>query len=372
MLRIGFDAKRFFFNSTGLGNYSRNLLGSLALLAPENEYLLYSPKAPERLPEVAENLSIRLPEGLMGRKLPSLWRRKYICRQLKRDGLDLYHGLSHELPLGIEHTGIRTVVSMHDLIFLRYPHQYPWLDRISYTAKFQHACRVADQIVAISQQTRQDLIDFFNISPERIRVIYQQCDPRFYNPVTKSERQRLRQQHGLPDTYILYVGSIIERKNLLGLVQAWSSLPKGSRPFLVVVGKGKAYEQKVREELARQQLADACLFLPQLPTSDLPGLYQMASALVYPSVFEGFGLPILEALESKTPVITSQGSCFAETGGDAARYADPLSPDSLRQALLEVLEDQDLRAAMVAKGKQHAQAFRPERLVPQWMEVYGG
>ena len=172
-MKIGFDAKRAFFNPTGLGNYSRTLISSLSNRFPDHEYFLYSPKVSHNglFSADTNNLQLRIPAGLIAKLAPALWRSYGMNRTLKQDKLDLYHGLSHELPAGIKKTKIPSVVTIHDLIYLRYPKYYPAMDRWVYDKKFRHSCRVADRIIAVSEQTRRDLIEFFNVIPEKITVI---------------------------------------------------------------------------------------------------------------------------------------------------------------------------------------------------------
>ena len=174
-MRIGFDAKRAFLNNTGLGNYSRDTIRVLSNFYPDNKYFLYTPKEKgnSRLAflDNRNNTFVRTPQSLLNKALKSYWRSKSIVSDLFNNKIDIYHGLSHELPLGIEKTNIKTVVTIHDLIFIRYPHLFRTIDRKIYYKKFNSACHRADKIIAVSQQTKQDIIDFFLIPEEKIEVI---------------------------------------------------------------------------------------------------------------------------------------------------------------------------------------------------------
>ncbi|MBM3440663.1 MAG: glycosyltransferase family 4 protein, partial [Bacteroidetes bacterium] len=336
---IGFDAKRAFHNRTGLGHYSRTLLRDLSRFYPEQRYLLFNPK-PSSLFDLSPfpSLQERLPETTFDRLLPALWRSSRIIGTLKEESVQLYHGLSHELPQGIERGRTKTVVTMHDLIHERYPEQYPWLDRKIYTRKFQYACDVADTIIAISEQTKNDLIDFYMVPAEKIKVCYQSCNPAFAEKVSEAEKARVRKIYDLPDRFFLYVGSVIERKNLLSICKAMDLLRDEIDIPLVVIGEGKKYLQQVKAYVEKVGLSNRIIFLSAHPAarqisfqnaSDFPAIYQLATAMIYPSMFEGFGIPVLEALWSGLPVITSNISSLPEAGGDAALYVNPAHPEEI-------------------------------------------
>ena len=178
---IGFDAKRANANFTGLGNYSRFMVDTMATYGDEHKYRMYIPKQCKNASYDSllkhKNVSSILPRSSVMKRFRALWRTFFIKRGLLQDGVQLYHGLSNELPVGIHRTGIRSVVTIHDLIFLRYPQYYHRLDRIIYNRKFNYACRKADRIVAVSECTKRDIVKFYGISPEKIDVVYQGCDP---------------------------------------------------------------------------------------------------------------------------------------------------------------------------------------------------
>jgi len=373
-LNIAFDAKRAFQNTTGLGNYSRSLISALAVHFPEHQYFLFAPKKTGLFNTAPfADMQVVLPQRPLHRFFRGAWRSKYVVGDLQQHQIGLYHGLSHEIPFGIHRSGVKSVVTMHDLIFERYPGQYNPIDVQTYRRKAKYACRYADKVVAISQQTREDLITYYNTDPEKIAVVYQSCDPAFAVPHTTEQLQLMWQQYSLPQEYLLYVGSVIERKNLLGLVKALHILKGHIDLPLVVLGDGKGYKKQVKAYIAAHDLEQQVIWLNEqrrLPYADLPMLYQGAKAFLYPSTFEGFGIPILEALWSRTPVITSRGSCFAETAGDAAQYTDPLDPVSIAHAIRRVVEDTALAQDMKEKGWAHAHRFTPDKCAAAMMEVY--
>jgi glycosyltransferase involved in cell wall biosynthesis len=367
-MRIGFDAKRAFFNQSGLGNYSRTLISQMSLLFPENEYFLFSPKNPSASSGFPpENKKIIKPSQFLHKQFPSIWRSAFMGQDIRNYKIQLFHGLSNELPLDIQKSNARSVVTIHDLIFLRYPNLYNRADRAIYKSKFQRSCKLADAVVAISEQTKADIVHFFNIPPEKIHVIYQACNPLYYSLASDDIKKIVRKKYSLPEKYMLYVGTIEERKNLLQLITAKNEY-KIPLPLLVI-GRPTPYLEKVREYITKHNIQDI-LFLKSLDQEELPAIYQMAELFIYPSSFEGFGIPILEALNSGVPVITGTGSCMPETGGPHSIYINPLQTSEIADSIKLVLNNPELKRKMVEEGKKHALLFREERTAGEMMKLY--
>ena len=267
---IGFDAKRANANFTGLGNYSRFMVDTMATYGDEHKYRMYIPKQCKNASYDSllkhKNVSSILPRSSVMKRFRALWRTFFIKRGLLQDGVQLYHGLSNELPVGIHRTGIRSVVTIHDLIFLRYPQYYHRLDRIIYNRKFNYACRKADRIVAVSECTKRDIVKFYGISPEKIDVVYQGCDPVFARPVSKKEKDRVRAAYGLPERFILSVGTIEERKNLLLAVKAVEKLDD---VHLVAIGKSTDYAKKVQDYVEAHGLENRVHIIHNLKFADI-------------------------------------------------------------------------------------------------------
>lgn len=369
-MHIGFDAKRFFYNATGLGNYSRNTIFSLAETFPEHRYFLYAVQKRAKICTNPHHPAIAVQEPCpLGRALPALWRTWGLPRTARPHALDIFHGLSHELPAARFSATTRTVVTMHDLLFVTHPHLYPWIDRQIYAIKYRASCLRADVIVAISTHTAQNLCEWLRIPEERVQVVYQCCDPGFFFPPDQAAWHRVRERYHLPAEYVLFVGSLIPRKGCMTLLQAVAALPAHSRIPVVVVGTGPQ-KQDLERLRARLGLSTLVHFLGRVDSADLPALYQQATVFSYPSVGEGFGIPILEALCSKVPVITSTGSCFAEVGGDAALYTEPGKSEALAHALAQVLGDSALRQTMITRGLRQAQQFHPQATATRLMRLY--
>ena len=379
-MRIAFDAKRAFHNGTGLGHYSRTLIHSLATSFPQHQYYLLNPKPASLFSVTGPNLEEISPPPLLPGFLRGYWRTKSCVQDLADQGVQLYHGLSHEIPIGLDKKSIASVVTMHDLIFERYPHQYKWADRKIYRAKFKFALRHADRVIAISEQTKRDLIEFYQADPAKIRVCYQSCNPLFGTTIAAEEKDRIRIKYKLPAQFFLSVGSIIERKNLLAVCQALSLLKKEDRLPLVVIGSGGAYKKKVETFLHEKGLEQEVILLSDQPENkkdsafltarDVPAIYQTATALLDPSIFEGFGIPVLEGLFSRIPVLTSTVSCLPEAGGPGAFYVDPFQPEQIAEQLISITTNVEEVKKKIELGWQHAQQFLPMQTAKAVMQVY--
>jgi len=365
---LGFDAKRFFHNKTGLGNYSRDLIRILAKYHPENSYLLYNPKPKkiDRIPIDGKIIIEHLPDTKKDKKFSSLWRLFFICSQIKKDKVELFHGLSGEIPIGLNKTGIKTVVTIHDLIFMRYPDLYSFFDRKIHYFKFKYAANKADLIIAISEQTKKDIVTYLDINPNKIKVIYQGCAPIFKEDIPNKFIENTRKKYKLPANFILNVGTIETRKNVLSVIKAMKVIDTQ----LVIIGKKTTYFKEINSYILENNLQNKIIFLENVELKELASIYRMASVFIYPSIFEGFGIPIIEALYSKTPVITSKGGCFKEAGGENSIYIDALNTEDLRIELNELLINSEKRDEMKQKGFEFVQKFNDENIARNWIETY--
>ena len=368
-MRIGFDAKRAFANKTGLGNYSRFVLDTLLKNEKGNEYLAYTPKNNQNLfPEFPENL-IRKPTSFLDKKLSAYWRYASVTSQLKKDKVDVFHGLSHEIPQGLDSAGIASVVTIHDLIFEKLPSHFKAIDRAIYRHKFKSACQRSDVVIAISEQTKRDLVDLYAVNPEKIKVVYQDCNPVFKQQVGSEKRNEILKKCGIDRPYILCVGTIEERKNQLKLVEAFSLLKKGDFK-LVLVGKQTPYTRQITDFVQANKLQDRIILLQNVPTEHLPALYQQAEIFAYISIYEGFGIPILESLHSGTPVVAAKGSCLEEAGGPGGLYGNPDDAEDIAARLEKILYDSELQQTLISAGKIHAEKFAGEHIASELVAIY--
>lgn len=372
-MRIGFDGKRAVQNYTGLGNYSRYIADILCRFYPENSYVLYTPKKREnkRLEQLIDKfrqLSINYPIKNIWKRLSSIWRIWGITGQLEQEEIQLFHGLSNELPLNIRKSKIKSVVTIHDLIFLRFPQYYRFIDRKIYTYKFRKACENSDRIIAISECTKQDIIRHFHIPAEKIEVIYQGCDISFTQMVTDEKKKEVRERYQLPEHFILNVGSIEERKNALSAVK---TLPMLSQHIhIVIVGRRTKYTEEIERFTKENGLSKRVHIISNVPFNDLPALYQSADIFVYPSRFEGFGIPIIEALYSGVPVVAATGSCLEEAGGPNSIYIHPDDITGMVNAFKRILTNPNIQKVMIENGKIFVKRFSEERQAIQVMNIY--
>jgi glycosyltransferase involved in cell wall biosynthesis len=370
-MNLGFDSKRLFCNFTGLGNYSRTLLKNLSEFYPENNYFLYSPKVKET-PETSFFLNENLYKTYTPKSiLKSYWRSFSIVKQLKKDKIEIYHGLSNELPANIHKSNIKSIVTIHDLIFKHYPNTYPAFDRKIYDLKFKTSCKNANRIIAISESTKKDITKFYGINPDKIDVVYQCCNPIYYNLQAQQEVEKTIKEYSLPEKYLLFVGSVEERKNLKVIIEAYQFLSENLKIPLVILGKPRE-KNEVVQLIKSNKIEHLVIWKSNVKNNlNLQAFYQKAAALIYPSLFEGFGLPVVEGLLSKTPVITSNTSSLPEAGGPSSFYINPTNPKEMANAIEQVLCDADLRQRMIKKGYQYAiENFSAEVVTKRMMEIY--
>ncbi len=365
---LGFDAKRFFHNKTGLGNYSRDLIRILAHYYPENTYLLYNPK-PKKINRIEIDGKIiieKLPIKNSNKKFTSLWRLFNVTSQIKADKVAVFHGLSGEIPIGLNKSGIKTVVTIHDLIFMRYPELYTFFDRKIHYYKFKYAANKADLVIAISEQTKKDIVEYLKIKPEKIKVIYQGCSPVFKEEISKEFLEITRTKYNLPLNFILNVGTIEKRKNILSAIKAIKNIDIQ----LVIIGKKTAYYNEISNYISENKLEDKIIFLENVALKELAAIYRMSQIFIYPSIFEGFGIPIIEALYSQTPVITTKGGCFAEAGGENSIYVDSLNVIEIRNEIYNLLNNPEKQESMKIKGFNFVQQFNDDVIATSLMNTY--
>lgn len=367
-MNIGFEAKRIFHNKTGLGNYSRDLIRLLSQYYPENTYALYNPKKASQRLFKSNNINVfeKKPRSLFHKKFYNFWRQKGVVKDLTKDGVSIFHGLSGEIPFGLRANKIKSVVTIHDLIFVRYPHFYSFFDRKIHFYKFKKAVRQSDLVIAISEQTKNDIVEFLKIDASKIKVIYQGCHSVFKKDFSDNEYNEVITKYNLPKEFILNVGTIETRKNILLAVKAIKNIDT----CLVLVGKETDYADEVKNYISAHQLGNKVIFLKGLSLEELAILYKLAKVFVYPSLYEGFGIPIIEALYSKTPVITTSGGVFPEAGGPDSIYVNQTSVTEMENAILKLLQNDDLRKEITQKGWDFVQKFNDENIANQLIQVY--
>jgi len=367
-MKIAFDAKRALNNSSGLGNYSRNLFNALTQEFPDNDYLLFSSKAKDEFfHQLNGNFKIIFPETRFQKSTPALWRSFGIKSDLQKHRAEIYHGLSNEIPFGISGSGVRSVVTIHDLIFLKHKEQYPFADRQIYELKTCYAVKHADKIIAVSNETKNDLMEMYGVEEEKVEVVYPIIDKAFEIQELRSQNQ---DKYNLPSKYILNVGSFFPRKNQETLIAAFNLIKNKVEEDLILIGNSGTMKEKLELYLQKINLQQRVKILTDVTKEDLPIIYQHASAFVFPSLFEGFGMPVVEALLSKVPVIATKGGCFEEAGGKDSLYINPNSAEEIADAILKVLNDTELKNKMIETGFVHAQTMNEKIIAERTMNVY--
>ncbi len=362
---IGYEAKRIFHNAVGLGNFGRNLIRNLTEHYPGNQYLLYNPKSAEiplekQCPQVKEILP-----PYQNVLLSNIWRQYLLSDKVVKDRVDIFHGLSQELPSGLKKRKVKSVVSVHDFIFLRYPRLYRYIDRKIYFKKVKQACEQATRIVAVSEQTRKDINHFLKIPSEDIDIIYQSCNPVFSQQIDQQDIWETLNHHSLPEEFLLFVGTLERRKNPHLVLKAVEKLEIPA----VLIGRPTRFW---KQHLAKFPAAKAHLIHTPLVsnTRQLAHLYRAAKLFVYPSDYEGFGIPVLEAVISGTPVITSNNSSLPEVAGPSSILVNTQKPAELTKQIERVWQSKALQKELTRASLIFAENFADKKIAEHWNRLY--
>jgi glycosyltransferase involved in cell wall biosynthesis len=362
-MKIGLDAKRAFLNRTGLGNYSRNIIRSLIQYYPEHEYYLFTPKVDPtgfyaEIKDIA-NVKIIQPANKIGR---GLWRSYGITKLINQFRLDVYHGLSNELPYNIKKATAKKVVTIHDLIPFKEDAFRNVIQDFSYRSKMRTACKNADLVTPISKATLEDIQQLFGTDPHKMMVIYQ---PIEFKHSEKLPEVKIKYQ--LPAEYILQVGTVEYRKNIQIIIRAMIRL-KDENLHYVVVGKKTRFFKSLFSYSSNKGLINNIHFIDPVSNDELAAIYLASSAVMYPSLYEGFGLPIAEAIHFGKPVLTTAGGCFLEAGGPGAYYCNTSDVEEVAATILTILKTDNSR--MIEAGKQHIAQFNSKAAADALIQSY--
>jgi glycosyltransferase involved in cell wall biosynthesis len=367
-LRIAIDAHSV---GTGLGgneSYATNLIEALAEIDQANRYTLYVTKR-----EAVERFGNRWPNFLVRSTLPHTPLIRIpltLSAELRRNPVDVLHVQFTAPPF----SPCPVVVSIHDLSFEHLPQTFKWRSRKQLRITVRRTARQASQVIALSQYARNDIVRTYEVSPDRISVIPLAAGDHFRPIRDEEELQRVRQTYGIEGEYMLSVGAIQPRKNLGRLVAAYSHLrgakPEGKLPKLVLVGKCAWLYDETLHAIKELELSDSIILTGYVPGSDLPALYSGALCFIYPSYFEGFGLPPLEAMQCGVPVIVGNRTSLPEVVGDAGVLVDPFDVNALAAAIEKVESDSNLRAELSVQGLARAKLFKWRETARQTLAVY--
>ncbi len=362
-LRIGLDGTTLQEERSGIGFYTERLFAGLFEVDRANEYTLFSN---------AEVRSDRIPARLVhrGHRFPvrGVWMQVVLPFLLRRARVDVCHYTNYVAPLL---SGRPSVVTFHDMTVLLLPGCSPWKKRLLLRPLIPLIARRADAIIAVSESARRDILRLLRVPQEKIHVIHEGVEPIFRPVEDARERARVRGRYGLRGPYLIAVGTVEPRKNLVRLSRAFREVRDETGRdlrLLLVGGKGWRGEEILRE--VRKVAGEAVVWAGYAPSEDLPALYSGAEALVYPSLYEGFGLPVIEAMACGTPVITSNNSSLREVAGDAALLVDPEDTGDIAAAVRRVIEDAGLREGLRRKGLARAAQFSWEEAAKQTLKVY--
>ncbi len=370
-LRIGFDATAAVSQGGGIGRYTRELLRAMARADLENGYRLFyaSRTVPHPLPPLPANFHItRLPFHDIW--LARVWQRAQapLPADWITGPIDLFHSPDFTLPP--VRRGTRTLLTVHDLSFVRDPDSAAPGLRGYLEVVVPRSVARADHILADSAATREDLIELYKTPPSKVSVLYCGIDAAFRPMKDAQTLAAVRARYGLGSApFILAVSTLQPRKNYVRLIQAFARLPTQETNLVIAGGKGWLFET-IFSEVERLRLRQRVIFPGFVADGDLPALYSAARLLAYPSLYEGFGLPMLEAMACGTPVVASTASCLPEVAGDAALLVSPTDVEALAAALDRVLSDEALRADLIAKGYSRVGQFSWGKSARQLLGVY--
>jgi len=364
-MRVAIDARKL--HDFGIGTYIRNLLRHLARRDSQTEYVLLCHDADRPgLAALGPNFRpVREPSPNY-----SVREQLHVPLVVRRERPDVYHAPHYVLPMGL---GCRTVVTIHDCIHLRFPHYLPGrLAHLYARASMRHAAIRSDRLITVSEASKRDIIHYFDVPPEKIEVIYNAIDERFGLDPPEEAVARVRERYQLDHQFVLYVGNIKPHKNLVRLIEAFAAVRQRSfdQLKLLIIGDEISKLPSLRRAVHSHKLHKHVRFLGFLPDDMLAILYRLASVFVFPSLYEGFGLPPLEAMASGTPVVTSNLSSLAEVAGDAAVLVDPYDVDAIADGIRRVLTDPALADDLRRKGLLRAREFSWQASVARTQAIY--
>ncbi len=362
-MHIGIDASRIALTErTGTENYTYNLIEAIKRLDQTNKYTLYFNKLPQYFEITQPNMSTRyIP-------MPRFWTQVRLLAETMINPPDILFIPAHTLPL-IRRAKLKTIVTIHDLgsEYLPQHHQFPQKYYLNSSTKF--ATRFADQIIAVSESTKKDLIKKLSADPKKITVIHEGIDTNFFKPAPSADVKTVRTKLGLNSPYLLFVGTVQPRKNLEFLIEAFSKV-KTSNLDLIIAGKpGWLYEETYQAP-KKYEVEDRVKFIGFVPTEELPALYTGAEAFVFPSLYEGFGLPLLEAMACGCPVIAADNSSIPEVVGEAGILVKTNDQKAWQKAIKTLISDPKLASEMIKKGYRQAEKFTWDKTAARTIKLF--
>lgn len=350
--KLGFDAKRGFNNQSGLGVYSRSLLKFIFNKLDHSQIILFTPSIKLNLFRIPNNLKI------ISSNLGSLWRSFFIYFDLKKEKIKIYHGLAGELPFWIPNS-TKTIVTIHDLLFLQFPTDYNFIDRNIYSFKAKYACHKAEKIIAVSLSTKNKIVEYYSISPDKIEVIPVGLD------IEIKPYSRLYSKE-----YMVCISSFLPRKNQALVIEAFNHIATEVDIDIIFIGSG-SYWNDVKILAENSPFNNRIIFIKKATDEEKFAYLSHARFSVYPSLFEGFGIPIIESMAFQVPIIVSDTAIHKEVADDAAIYFENNNAEDLGRKMLSTynLSEQELEI-IKQKGLARVDKYKVENVYPSLLEIY--
>lgn len=371
-LRIGINARYIQRQITGIERYTLELIKNIEKIDTKNRFVLFYNKH-EKIPKITKSQNFtdyisRFPTKNVFFRI--LWEEMYLSQEIKSKRIDVFHGPSFVVPM-IKPKNCRYVITIHDLSWFYYPESFTFFNKLFFRVFLPNSIKKADVIIADSRSTKNDIIKFYGVNPEKIKVIYLGIDKDFCRPSDAAKNSLILRKYGLPEDYILSIGSLLPRKNIVNIIRAFYDLKKkGLKEKLVIIGKKAWLYEQIFSIIKDFNIREEVIFTGYVEDKNLPYLYSSAKLLLFPSFYEGFGLPILEAMSCGCPVITSKVSSMPEVAGDAALLVDPKNIGQISKSIEKLIKDESLRKDLINRGYEQAKKFSWEKTANETLAMY--
>jgi glycosyltransferase involved in cell wall biosynthesis len=363
-LRVGIEISPLLMRMSGMPNYLLGLLRGLAAVDDRNEYLLYTNRPLTIDLDLPERFKVRI----VNRPIPWLqaWFQLALPHRLLQDEVDIYHAPWHRFPLYLP---VPSVLTVHDLSGYLMPGIHTLQTRI-HNFMMPSYLRRAKQIIAVSGFTAAEIRRHFPETAGRVTVVHEAASPLYHRVVDPDVLSRTLKRYGLPQRFILYLGALEPRKNVVGLLKAYKSIAGSVDQVLVLAGSRSWKYEPILDLLKQSPLRERVMLAGSFNKDDVPTLLSLADFLAWPSLYEGFGLPVIEAMACGTPVLTSKDSAMSEVSGDAALLVDPQSVEEIAAGLENLCRDETLRSQLSTRGLERASHFSWEKTALETLAVY--
>tara|TARA_B100000315_G_scaffold212472_1_gene209859 strand:- start:2068 stop:3189 length:1122 start_codon:yes stop_codon:yes gene_type:complete len=369
-MKIAIDVRTLSKPKSGIGYYVQSLINGLNKFESPYEYFLFSDNQ-GILNEIKKNQKItyiKSPFSHENHLVGDLWENTALPHRLRAEGISLFHGPSYIIPFIKK--GFKTIATIHDIAFFLYPDMEPLKFRIYMRCMIKAITKRADLIIAVSASTKSDLVNILNVPEEKIRVVHSAVNEKYYK--LEHKNSSIKKKYNINKNYFLFVGDLLPRKNISKLFEAFSLLPERIKnEYQIVIVGGRKYSfKRIENTLKENNLTSSVIFTGYINEEDILLLYNSADIFVFPSFYEGFGFPILEAMSCGVPVITSNVSSMPEIAGDAAILIDPNDSEELAGAISTLVDDADLRQKKIEAGFKRANLFSLKKMTEKTVNIY--